>query len=86
MFWSEDGEAARSRVECSGLECSNMLLNVRKVVSCAQWVVLVPGCSFLRSNGKMSAGLGISARPQKCQHTYYPERKMVNSQTGKGLQ
>lgn len=43
VYWSEHREKGRLYVKCSGLVSSNMLLNVRKVGSCARWVVLVLG-------------------------------------------
>lgn len=47
-------------MEHSGLECSDVLLNVRTLGLCACWVVLVLGCEFIREDRKMSTGSGTS--------------------------
>lgn len=75
LYWSEHRKKGRLQVKYSKLVCSNILLNDRKVGTCAPWVVLILGYQFIKGSGKMLAGSGILACPQKCHYSAIPRGK-----------
>lgn len=63
VYWSEHREEGGC-VKYSKLAfCSNVLLNDRKLGTCAQWVVLILGYEVIKGSGKMLAASGILACP-----------------------